>query len=243
MYEPLNIKRIIDINKNVLILTSCVENSILLMKEVNEMFIEKLKENFKLNEPIFTKEILELFSNYSRAYVFRLIENAVENKEIIKFDLGVYYIPYLTEIGLSTITVDDVMVKKYMRTDSDFYGIYSGLTLLNYFHVITQVPHTKEIVTNNETTRCRKVKYHGRDFILKKSRCKITKENFYTYVVLQLFTEAGIEEEMDEKLKQHILEYMKNTNVHKNDLIELSKYFPDRTLRNLMNSGVLNETT
>ena len=69
------------------------------------------------------------------------------------------------------------------------------------------------------------------------------KENFYTYVVLQLFTEAGIEEEMDEKLKQHILEYMKNTNVHKNDLIELSKHFPDRTLRNLMNSGVLNETT
>lgn len=40
------------------------------------MLVERLKEKFNTNEPIFTNEILEMFSEYSRAYVFRLIDKA-----------------------------------------------------------------------------------------------------------------------------------------------------------------------
>lgn len=77
------------------------------------MFIDKLTENFNINEPIFTEEILDLFKEYSRAQVFRYIDKAKENKKIIQFTKGVYYIPNTTFWGdLSTITVDSVIEKK-----------------------------------------------------------------------------------------------------------------------------------
>ena len=40
------------------------------------MFIERLKEKFNTNEPIFTEEVLELFPDFSRAQVFRFIKKA-----------------------------------------------------------------------------------------------------------------------------------------------------------------------
>lgn len=35
------------------------------------MFIDKLIENFNINEPTFTEEILDLFKEYSRAQGFK----------------------------------------------------------------------------------------------------------------------------------------------------------------------------
>ena len=46
------------------------------------MFIERMKESFKKEEPIFTQEILSLFKEYTRTYVFRLISKAEAKGEI-----------------------------------------------------------------------------------------------------------------------------------------------------------------
>lgn len=37
--------------------------------------VERLKTKFNVNEPIFINEILKMFNEYSRAYVFRIINN------------------------------------------------------------------------------------------------------------------------------------------------------------------------
>ena len=73
------------------------------------MLVRRLKEKFNTNEPIFTNEILETFGEYSRAYVFRLIDKAEKKGEIINFDTGVYFIPTKSIIGISTITAEDVV--------------------------------------------------------------------------------------------------------------------------------------
>ena len=44
------------------------------------MLVEQLKTKFNTNEPIFTNEILAMFSEYSRAYVFRLINKAEKKR-------------------------------------------------------------------------------------------------------------------------------------------------------------------
>ncbi len=44
------------------------------------MFVERLKEKFGVDEPIFTYEILETFKEYIKAYVFRLLNKALEKK-------------------------------------------------------------------------------------------------------------------------------------------------------------------
>lgn len=205
------------------------------------MFIEKLREKFNNNEPIFTNEILELFDEFTRAYVFRLINKAKDKGELVQFDNGVYYIPQMTIFGLSTITADDVINKKYVQNGKDVYGVYSGLKLQNIFSVTTQMPNTVEIVTNNETTRCRKIEMSGRRFILRKSRCPISKANADAYTVLQLFNDMGTQIKLDSWAKATIIKYIRNNNVSARELMNLATVFPAQTMKNLIVNGVLNE--
>lgn len=205
------------------------------------MFIEKLREKFNINEPIFTNEILELFDEFTRAYVFRLINKAKDMGELVQFDNGVYYIPQKTILGISTITADDVINKKYIQNGNNIYGVYSGLKLQNIFSVTTQMPNTVEIVTNNETMRCRKVEIDGRRFILRKSRCPISKTNADAYTVLQLFNDMGTRMKLDNWAKEKVIRFIKINNVSARELMNLATVFPAQTTKNLIVSGVLNE--
>ena len=155
------------------------------------MLMNKIKEKFNINEPIFTEEIMALFPQYSRPYIFRLLNELEKSSELIRYSKGVYFIPKKTFFGLSTITADAVIEKKYLKEYNNIYGIYSGLRLLNLFSVTTQVPNVIEIVTNNETMRCREINLNGRTFVLRKSRFNIDKNNASAYMVLQLFNDLG----------------------------------------------------
>ena len=208
-----------------------------------KMLVERLKTKFNTNEPIFTNEILEMFSEYSRAYVFRLIDKAEKKGEIINFDTGVYFIPTKSIIGISTITAEDVVNKKYVGYKDDVYGVYSGLNLQNMFLVTTQMPNTIEIVSNNESMRCRRIMIDGRTIILRKSRCKIDRSNAQAYTVLQLLSEMGKTTDMDDRTKESIIMYMIQNRVSNDDLVSLARVFPAQTTKNLMYSGILNGFT
>lgn len=206
------------------------------------MFIERLSEKFNNNEPIFTEEILGLFREYSRAQVFRYIDKAKERKEIVQFAKGIYYIPNVTFWGdLSTITADAVIEKKYLRNAEQTYGVFGGIKLLNNFSVTTQMAAVIEVVTNNETTRCREIAVNGRRFILRKSRCEINKNNYAAYTVLQLFNDFTEQDRLDEASRKRLLEYIKSRKVTQKQLLELSMQFPARATKKLIGSGVLNE--
>ena len=180
------------------------------------MFIDKLKERFDINQPIFSEDILNIYSSYSRAYVF-------------------------TFFGISTITADEVINKRYLRWDNNVYGIYSGLSLLNFFFVTTQVPNVIEIVTNNETTRSRVINLDGRKFILKSSRFKIDNDNVNVYIILQLFSEIGKSEQINMEAIERINWFIREKNITQQQLLSLSVYFPARTIRNMIRLGILNE--
>lgn len=207
------------------------------------MFVERLKETFNVNEPIFTSEILEMFNEYSRAYVFRLIDKAEKRGELINFDTGVYFIPTRSMIGISTITAEDVVKKKYIAYKDDVYGVYSGLNLQNIFSVTTQMPNTIEIVSNNESMRCRKIAIDGRTIILRRSRCKIDRKNAKAYAVLQLLSEMKQVTDMDARAREAIARYMRENRVSVTDLLSLASAFPAQTTKNLIYSGVLNDFT
>lgn len=202
------------------------------------MLVEKLKTKYDYNEPIFTNEILDLFKEYSRAYVFRLIAKAEKQGQIIRFDAGVYYMPTKNIIGISTITVDDVVKKKYIGYKDDIYGVYSGLNVQNMFSFTTQMSNTIEIVSNKETMRCRRVIMDGRTIILRKSRCLIDKTNAGAYTILQLLTEVGKNKKIGTRERNSILKYMQQNKVNKQDLLSLIGFFPAQTAKNLINSGV-----
>lgn len=207
------------------------------------MLVERLREKFNTNEPIFTSEILHIFSEYSRAYVFRLIDMAERSGELVSFESGVYYIPTRTIMGTSTITAEDVVNKKYIAYGGDVYGIYSGLSLQNMFSLTTQMPNTIEIVSNRESMRCRKISVDGREVILRRSRCRIEPSNEKAYTLLQLFSEMDENTDIDGGARESIKRYMRENEIRASDLISLSKVFPARTAKKLMYSGVLNDFT
>lgn len=204
------------------------------------MFIDKLTENFNINEPIFTEEILDLFKEYSRAQVFRYIDKAKKNKKIIQFTKGVYYIPNTTFWGdLSTITVDSVIEKKYLKNASDTFGVFGGIKLLNNFSITTQMAAVIEVVTNNETTRCRRISINGRNFILRKSRCKINTDNYAAYTILQLFNDFEKKDKLDESSRRRVVDYIKKYQVTQKQLFEMSKQFPARAIKKMIENGVI----
>ena len=202
------------------------------------MFIERIKDNFQINEPIFTKEILAVFSDYSRAQVFRFINKAKESGEIIQYDKGTYYMPKQTIIGLSTLTPDEIIQKKYLSSGDDIYGVYSGIQLLNMFSVTTQVPAVIEIVSNNESSKCRQITIKGRRFILRKSRFEINRENVYEYLILQLFNDFSNETKLNNTSRKKLLDYIKEKGITQKNLLDMALKFPARTTQKLIRSGL-----
>ena len=205
------------------------------------MFIERLSKKFNSDEPIFTEDIIKLFSDYSRAQVFRYIEKAKENKEIVQFDKGIYYIPRVTFWGgLSTIAADDIVAKRYLRNDKRIYGVYSGIKLLNNFSVTTQMPAVIEVVSNNETMRRREIELSGRKFVLRNSRCEINAGNYAAYTILQLFNDFDNRDELNDSSRRRLLEYIKKQNVTQEQLFRMSANFPAKATKNLVRSGIIN---
>ncbi len=198
------------------------------------MIMNILNSNFKKTTPIFSDEILKVCSKYSKQYVFKTIKKAEEKNEIRCFERGVYYIPEKTFFGQSSISPDQVALKKYIRNGNDVYGIYSGLILLNSFGITTQVPNQIEIITNNETTRRREIQISGRTFVIRKSRCEITKRNVSAYMILQLFCDMSDEDLNDKLLVKKIKSFIDEKNVSIKQLMKLSAYFPGKTIKRMM---------
>ncbi len=102
--------------------------------------IERLKNKFGANQPIFTSEILEEMSEYSRPRVFQLLRKAEQEQTLMKFDKGIYYIPTETRYGKSLISVEQVVNKKYIMDKDKVFGIYGGLQMQQSFRLTYQVP-------------------------------------------------------------------------------------------------------
>lgn len=198
------------------------------------MFVERLKENFGENNPIFTYEILDTFKEYTKAYVFRLLNKATKNNEIMKHSNGVYYIPKITILGYSKLLPDKIITKKYIKNNEEIYGIYGGIYLENLFDLTTQVPNIIEVISNNESSRCRKINIDGREFILKKTRCAITNENYKEYMILELLSNKNSIADI-----RTIKKYIEDNKITLQSLLEIAKYFPSKVFKNTLNLGIL----
>ena len=204
--------------------------------------IERLKNKFGVNQPILTSEILEEMSEYSRPRVFQLLKKAEQEKAIMKFDKGIYYIPTKTRYGYSLISVEQVINKKYISDKNDIYGIHGGLHLQQTFMLTYQVPNTIEVITNNETMWVREVKIKNRSIILRKSRFPITKENVNVYTLLELFSNIDMKKYFeDSSVQREITEFIRERRIKLKDVYALSSAFPSKTTRNIIESGIINE--
>lgn len=204
--------------------------------------VERLRNKFGVNQPIFTSEILEEMSEYSRPRVFQLLKKAEQEQTLIKFDKGVYYIPTETRYGKSLISVEQVVRKKYIADKEDVFGIYGGLQMQQSFMLTYQVPTAIEVVTNNETMWVRETKLKNRSIILRKSRLPITRDNVDVYTILELFSNIDMRKYFDDtSVQREVIDFVRDRAIKSKDVYALAGAFPSKTTRNIMESGIINE--
>ena len=201
------------------------------------MISQVVAKKYGSGEAIFVGEIRAMFPEYKEAYLYRLLAREVDLGKIVKFCPGVYYIPKNTLFGNVGISAEQVAQKRYVMWRRQQYGIYGGLNLLNVFGVSTQVPYITEIITNNESSRCREVQIGEAKFLLRRSRCEIDKSNVKEYMLLELLSVCSDGDLRKADVQRTIVGYAKE--LDRRRLAEMSAYFPARVSKRLIETGVM----
>ena len=199
-------------------------------------FYEYLKSTFGANEPIFISDIQ--FKSYSKPWIAKELAKLCESGQLARFERGVYYVPTKTPFGKSILSPQKVIERKYISESGERFGFYSGLTAMNLFGLSMQVPNVTEICTNNETTKLRNVKVGNVNVILRRSRTEITSENADILSFLELMNQAPIGFFDDDK-RETMSKWLKDKEITGKSISQYAKIFPDKALRNLVESGVI----
>lgn len=203
-------------------------------------FFDSLIEKYGRNEPIFLTDIS--YEDYSKPWIMKKIKALCESGELIRYEKGIYYIPTNTVFGKSILNPYKVIEKKYIKDDKNTFGYYSGLTLQNRLKMSTQNPNIIEIYTNNETTNIRNVVVGGQKVMLRKARTAINNSNSAVLSFLELMNDIT-PRSLDEDKKGRIIDYIRQNNIRKNDIITYASVFPDRVMRNLIESEAIFSVT
>lgn len=197
---------------------------------------ESLLQLYGTNEPIFSTDIT--YEDYSRPWIMKQLKFLCEEGKLIRYEKGVYYIPTDTVFGKSVLNPRKVIERKYIRSGDEIIGYYSGLTFQNKLKLSTQMPNVIEIYTNNETSNVRNVMIGKQKVLLRKARTLISKENAAVLSFLEMMNEI-VPKSLDDEKKNRIIEYISNNGITKNAVISYASVFPDKVMRNLIESEAI----
>lgn len=201
--------------------------------------LQILKMQYGCDTPILIDDVK--IDGYSYDTIRKMFSIYVRNKEIKRFSQGVYYFPSMTELGESTLSLTDVLEKKYIDRCNETIGYYAGSTLLNKLGISTQVPNVKEITTNNEKTKKRTIKVNDRDIILRRPLVEVTNQNAPYLEFLDVFRYAS--KEMIYENKDKILKVAEEKNIRKIAIDYYLSYYP-KTVENIIKeSEIYDEIT
>lgn len=189
---------------------------------------EYLKQNFEPNEPIFKSDIdLNLSDTNLRQSLKRLCDTGA----IKRFSTGVYYLPKESPLKFSVpFSPEDVAFKKYIKSNCNYIGYYSGFTFANQLGISTQVPYIMEITSNIASAKSRTIQIRGQKFLLRKSRIQITNDNWQLLQLLDLLKDINLYANPT-KSASAIKKYIIDEKFTKKQLDTYLKDYPDKIYR------------
>ena len=194
---------------------------------------EKLLNEYGYGNPFSFEEIK--FNNYSLPWRKKELNKLVSENRIIRYERGIYYIPEKTIFGNSSLNPQKIIEKKYLSNAS---GYYSGLSFANKIGITTQMPNVIEIYTNNEKSRVREITVNNLKVIIRKARVNITSDNVYVLSFLELMNSFSLDYYNNER-KDLIIDYIKEKRINRQQITKYSPYYPDRVMRNLVESEII----
>lgn len=199
-------------------------------------FFDYLLNKFGTNEPIMSNEIE--FEDYSKPWIYKQLNTLVAEGKLMRFEKGVYYIPTETVFGKSLLNPRKVIEKKYISDGNDTIGYYSGVTFQNQLRLSTQMSNVIEIYTNNETSKTRDVLVGSQRVLLRRARTKITGSNVAVLSFLELMNDTS-PAFLDDERKEIIQDFIKTNGITRKNITEYAPVFPDRVMRNLIESEII----
>lgn len=196
---------------------------------------DKLLDDYGYGIPFNLEEVS--FYDYSLSWIKKELNNLVNDKRIIRYERGLYYIPEKTIFGFSSLNPQKIIMKKYLSNDS---GYYSGLYFANKIGLSSQMPNVIEIYTNHEKSRSRKIRIQNQSIILRRARVAITKDNSNVLSFLELMNSFPLDYFNDER-KEIIKSFIKKYRIHRCQITKYAKFFPDLAMRNLIESEIIYE--
>lgn len=209
------------------------------MALINEVY-EYIENKYKPNEPIFLAELD--IPDIKPVSVRQQMKKLTEEGRLKRFDAGIYYIPKKSMFRSgSTLSIDEVIRKKYLQDGVNRCGYVGGILFANQLGLTTQVPALYEVYTNKATTEYRETKLANLRVILRKPYCEIDTKNAETLQFLDLIKEVVDISEVDgEELTKRLLGYMKKKNIGFESMKPFLPYYPDRIYKNMYEVGLLN---
>lgn len=197
-----------------------------------DMLYEYLKENYKLNEPIFMSDIDLPVSDTNLRQMFKIL---CDVGKIKRYDTGIYYLSTPSKLnGGVTLAPGVVVGYKYVARKGKIDGYYSGFTFANQMGLTTQVPYAVEIVTNAASANVRQVTLKGQKVILRKPKTKVTKQNYKILQFLDLLKDIDIyADNKDDAVSEKLIQYVRNEEITQEDIDRYISLYPDKVYRNL----------
>ena len=198
----------------------------------------ELSAKFNTDEPILIEDIEKMYPQRSCPWIDKAIKTLVDSKQLKRFSTGVYYIPRKTVLGDSVLNPRKVIAKKYIQNSQDIYGYLGGTSLLNSFGLTTQVPNVITVISNNESTRGRKVEVGSQSVYLCKPPTKITKSNFKTLQFCELIRLIDLDK-LDSIEIKNLENYIKENNISLSSISKYCSVFPDSVSRKILGGPLI----
>lgn len=199
-----------------------------------------IENNYQPNEPIFLSELC--IPGVKVVSVRQQMKKLTESGQLKRFDAGIYYIPKKSMFRSgSTLSVDEVIRRKYLADGENCCGYVGGILFANQLGLTTQIPGVYEIYTNKATTEYRETRLANLRVILRKPYCAIDGKNAATLQFLDLLKEIVDISEVDgEELKNRLIGYMKKKSIGFENMRQFLPYYPERIYKNMYEVGLLN---
>jgi hypothetical protein len=103
------------------------------------------------------------------------------------------------------------------------------------------VPSVVEIFTNNETSNARNILVGNQKVILRRARTEITSDNVAVLMLLEVMASESEAFFKNSEVRGKIKKFVVENNITMGDVDKYLDYYPERTLKILFRSGVINE--
>ena len=205
-----------------------------------EKVYQYLTDNYKENEPIFF--FFLSIPGIKAVSVRQQMKKLTESGKIKRFDTGIYYIPRKTIFKSgSTLSVDEVIRRKYLVDGERQCGYLSGLMFANKLGLTTQVPMVYEVCSNKATTEYRDMQIGNFRLILRRPFAEVTSQNVNELQFLDLMREVVDVSEIEGlELTDRLISYLKAKDITFDSLRPYLPYYPDKIYKNMFEVGLLN---